>query len=159
MTGPKTILCSTRDSYRIRLSKIILGNRTDPFRQVFELKGGHLKLWWERFWLWEIFRKEILWNEELMIILSIRHSHFAWRKTSRTNGTENLAVLVIAKKVGNTSREATFCALLVLVSEPIVFHIIKSFMPLSSGLPCITGVISRVFHPGGQMHGTCTNGE
>ena len=72
---------------------------------------------------------------------------------------KNLAVLVIAKKVGNTTREATFCALLVLVSEPIVFHIIKSFMPLSSGLPCVTGVISRVFHPGGQMHGTYTNGE
>ena len=48
---------------------------------------------------------------------------------------KNLAVLVIAKKVGNTSREATFCALLVLVPEPIVFHIIKSFMPLSSGYP------------------------
>ena len=72
---------------------------------------------------------------------------------------KNLAVLVIAKKVGNTSREATFCALLVLVSEPIVFHIIKSFMPLSSVLPCITSVISRAFHLGGQMHGTCTNGE
>ena len=72
---------------------------------------------------------------------------------------KNLAVLVIAKKVGNTSKEATFCALLVLVSEPIVFHIIKSFVPLSSGLPCITGVISRAFHRGGQMHGTCTNGE
>ena len=38
-------------------------------------------------------------------------------------GQKNLAVLVIAKKVANTSRETTFCALLVLVSEPIVFHI------------------------------------
>ena len=36
---------------------------------------------------------------------------------------KNLAVLVIAKKVGNTSRGTTFCALLVLVSETIAFHI------------------------------------
>ena len=39
---------------------------------------------------------------------------------------KNLAVLLIAKKVGNTLRETTFCALLVLVSEPIVFHIGRS---------------------------------
>ena len=37
---------------------------------------------------------------------------------------KNLAgLLVITKKVGFTLRETTFCALLVFVSEPIVFHI------------------------------------
>ena len=30
MNGRKSILCSARDSYRIRLSKIIKGNCTDP---------------------------------------------------------------------------------------------------------------------------------
>ena len=78
---------------------------------------------------------------------------------SRTNGTEKFGRSGDSQKSRQYFKRAAFCALLVLVSEPIVFHIIKSFMPLSSGLPCITGVISRVFHPGGQMHGTCTNGE
>ena len=60
--------------------------------QVFELKEGRLNLWWERFRLWEMFRKEIRSNEELMIALSISdryvQSHLAWKQTSRTNGTE-----------------------------------------------------------------------
>ena len=38
---------------------------------VFELKEGRLNLCWERFRLWEMFRKEIRSNEELIITLSI----------------------------------------------------------------------------------------
>ena len=32
-------------------------------------------------------------------------------------------------------------------------------MPLSSGLPYIAGVISRVFHKGGQMHVASAKGK
>ena len=158
MTGSKTILCSTRNSDRIRLSKIILGNRTDPFRQAFKLKGGHLKLWWERFWLQEIFRKEVRWNEEVMIILSICTFVFAWRQTSRTNGTEKFGRSVDSQKSRQYFERNYF---LRSVSSRFWANCFpyRSFMPLSSGLLCITGVISRVFRSGGQMHEACANGE
>lgn len=35
----------------------------------------------------------------------------------------------------------------------------KLFMPLSSGLPYIAGVIPRVFHTGGQMHVASARGK
>ena len=92
--------------------------------QVFELKEGRLNLWWERFRLWEMFRKEIRSNEELMIALSISdryvQSHLAWGQTSRTNGTEKFGRSIV-RKVGNTLRE-TYCLHSVLFSEPTVFH-------------------------------------
>ena len=159
MTGSKTILCSTRNSDRIRLSKIILGNRSDPFRRVFELKGGHLKLWWERFWLRKIFWKEIRWNEELMIILSICTFAFCvdtdvsnkwyrkiwpafwWQPKSRLYFERNYFLRSVSFR---------------LWANCFPY---KSFMLLSSGLPCITGIISRAFHSSRQMHEACANGE
>ena len=89
MNGRKSILCSARDSYRIRLSKNYKGKLHRSIRQVFEWRGGHLKLSWDRFRLWEIFRQEIRSNEKLVINLSI--CTFAFRvETFRINGTEKL---------------------------------------------------------------------
>ena len=84
---------------------------------VFEFKEGRLNLWWERFRLWEMFRKEIRSNEELMITLSICTIAFG----VGTDVSKNSVVQVIARKVSNTLRE-TYCLRSVLFSEPTVFH-------------------------------------
>ena len=89
---------------------------------VFEFKEGRLNLWWEMFRLWEMFRKEIRSNEELMITLSICTVAFGvGTDVSNKWYRKNSVVQVIARKVGNTLRE-TYCLRSVLFSEPTVFH-------------------------------------
>ena len=108
--------------------------------------------WYRKIWPFRIERgtSEIVVREVLAIENIPKRSPLEWRgndhlvnmyiRVSRGDRRleqmvqKNLAVLVIAKKVGNTSRETTFCALLVLVSEPIVFHIGRSY-PWALGYP------------------------
>ena len=158
MTGSKTILCSTRNSDRIRLSKIILGNRTDPFRQVFKLKGGHLKLWWEVLAIGNIPKRSPLeWrgNDHLFnIYIRIRVETDVSNKWYRKK---------FGRSVDSQKSRQYFERNYFLRSVSSRFWAncfpYRSFMPLSSGLLCITGVISRVFRSGGQMHEACANGE